>query len=382
MGKRKIGLFTAHSPASGGGGAILRSLLPNLNEVEVTWYYTSDKPVPGYENSYLGKGLMGGSFLKDIRQTWQMLNDRQVAAVNMLVQKLLEVTCDAYWIVSHNEGLRLAYELARLQKARPVHITVHDDWAGALVARSVRYRLMANAAQQLTIRALQTVTSFDVISRGMQAYYEGLSGHKGAICHRYLGIASINTLHTTHAGAHNEIRIGHIGSIYKKKDLLAFITLIKDFFELKRQKPVLQMWGCHLTIDDIPDALRSYVQFYPTAAEDEVILHLAQCNFVYAMYPMQQSLRIFAKTSLPTKLTSYLQAGCPVFGHCPQDSTLAEYLNTTGLGVQWNSRNKAAGYEALTALLELKPGSALFMRAREQYFGEKNLEVMNKALSV
>lgn len=382
MSKRNICLFTAHSPTSGGGAAILRSLLPNLNDTEVTWYYTSDKAAPGCENNYLGKGLMGGSFLGDIWQTRQMLNGRQVAAVDTLIQKLLEVPCDEYWIVSHNEGLRLAYELARLQKARPVHMTVHDDWAGALAARSVRYRLMAGAAQQLTIKTLQAVASFDVISRGMQAYYEQLSGLKGAICHRYLTVSSINTHHTAHKEGHNEILIGHIGSIYKKKDLLAFITLLKDFFELKNQKPVLQMWGCHLTIDDIPVALRSYVRFYPTASEEEVIPRLSQCHFVYAMYPMEQSLRVFAKTSLPTKLTSYLQAGCPVFGHCPSDCTLAEYLTTTGLGVQWNSRDNVSGYEALKVIsnLVLKPQQLL--NAREQYFGEQNLAVMNEVLSV
>lgn len=380
MTRKKICLFTAHAPTSGGGGAILRSLLANLKGVEVLWYYTSNKAVEGYEDGYLGPGIMGGPFIKDVAQTYQLLRGGKVQALTNLVQKLLAVNCDAYWIVSHNEGLRLAYELASVQQQRPVHMTVHDDWAGALAARSVRYRFMTSAARALTVKALQAVTTFDVVSSGMQAYYQQLSGRTGAVCHRYLPVDAIHIQQSHQQGS--EVLIGHIGSIYKKEDLLAFIHLIKTVFEAKGKSPLLQMWGCHLTINDIPDTLKSYVRFYPTLSEEKVIPELAKCSFVYAMYPMEQSLHIFAQTSLPTKLTSYLQAGCSVLGHCPAASTLAEYLITTGLGVQWNTNDKGEGYKALTAIANLNPSPQQLLKVREQYFGEANLAVMYKAFNV
>lgn len=378
--KKKICLFTAHSPASGGGGAILRSLLAALPNIDVTWYYTNDKPVAGYEDGYLGESVMGGPFIKDITQTYKMLTGRKVPAIDELLQKLLAVDCDAYWMITHNEGLRLAYDLV-LNQQRPVHITIHDDWAGALSARSLRYRYMAGAARKLTVKALKAVTSFDVISSGMRDYYRQLSGLEGDICHRYLPVDAINVQPKINHPEGNEVLIGHIGSIYKKEDLLAFVALIKTVFEAKGKKPLLQMWGCHLNIADIPTDLKSYIRFNPTLSEEKVIPELAKCSFVYAMYPMEQSLHIFAKTSLPTKLTSYLQAGCAIFGHCPADSTLAEYLKTTGLGVQWNTNDKGEGYKALTDIANLKLQPAHLLNAREQYFGEANLAVMNKVFN-
>jgi hypothetical protein len=377
METKNICLFTAHTPSSGGGGAILRSLVEDIPGVKVAWYYTSDKPAQGYEAGYLGKSIIGGPFLQDIKQSWKMLNGGTVEPLNDLIKNLLDIECDAYWIVSHNEGLRLVCEMARMQQSKAVHMTIHDDWAGALSARSIRYRFMAGAARKLTVKAIQTVTSFDVISRGMQQYYQQLSGKKGEVCHRYLRAEAIYEQEITPHP--HTIAIGHIGSIYKKGDLLAFINLVKEFFEPKGKKPILQMWGCHLTMADIPDRLKDNVQFHPTLSEEKVISQLSKCHFVYAMYPMSKELRIFSKTSLPTKLTSYLQAGSPVFGHCPADSTLAEYLNTTGLGVQWNSADKAAGFKALEVLANIKIANAQLQNAREKYFGENNLAVMSNA---
>jgi hypothetical protein len=380
--KKRICLFTAHSPTSGGGGAILRSLVANLPGVDVAWYYTNNKPVAGYEDGYLGQNIMGGPFLKDIIQTYKMLKGGQVPAIDGLLQKLLSVDCDAYWIVTHNEGLRLAFDLARTQQGRPVHMTIHDDWAGALSARSVRYRLMAGAARRLTVKVLQAVTSFDVVSDGMQQYYQKLSGRKGAICHRYLPAASINVNAEISDNPGNKVLIGHIGSIYRKEDLLAFINLVKDFYAADSKKPLLQMWGCHLTMADVPEGLKPYIVFHPTLSEEKVIPELSKCSFVYAMYPMEQSLRIFAETSLPTKLTSYLQSGRPVFGHCPAGSTLAGYLNNTGLGVQWNTADKAAGFAALTQFINLAVSPEQLFAAREKYFGENNLAVMTEAFGI
>ncbi|MFD0750775.1 hypothetical protein ACFQZS_11535 [Mucilaginibacter calamicampi] len=373
MPKRRICLFTAHSPASGGGGAILRSLVENMPHIDVIWCYTGSKVV-GYEAGHLGEGIMGGNILKDIASTYKMLSGFNSVSLNKLVDKLLAVSCDAYWIVSHNEGLRVALELALHQQQRPVHLTVHDDWAGALSARSVRYRLLAGPAQKLTIKTLNSVASFDVISKGMQAYYSQIAGKTGNICHRYL---LVDSLHITHLPNRGEVYIGHIGSLYNVKSLIDLITLLRKYFEPKGKKPVVKLWGCHITGESMPADLRDYTVFYPTASEAEVVPELANCDLLYAMYPLGKSLEIFAQTSLPTKLTSYLQAGRPILAHCAKTSTLAEYIDTTGLGVVWPSDNEAEGIAAIEKLSSLNITLQLALKARELYFGERNLEVMN-----
>jgi len=376
---RKICLFTAHSPLTGGGGVILRSLIQHLPDISISWYYTGDKAVPGYEYGHLGKALMGGPFMNDVWETYKMLADFKSISINSLLKKLSEIDCDEYWIVSHNEGLRLAVELSR-QQSRPVHMTVHDDWAGALCARSIRYRFLSTQAKNMTIAALKAVTSFDVVSIGMRNYYQQLSGRTGEICHRFLPENSIKKVAPgeTHNG---KVIVGHIGSIYDRNDFIAFLSVFSEFFKAIGQEPLLKMWGCHLTINNIPSALRDYVVFYPTLPEDEVIPLLSTCNFLYAMYPLSKSLSIFSQTSLPTKLSSYLQVGLPVLGHGPANSSLAEFLNAHNLGTMWSSNQKDDGFKSLERILLINPTLKQLQATRNAYFGEKNLIVMRSALS-
>ena len=381
MSKIKVCLFTAHSPLLGGGGVILRSLIAQLTDFENTWYYIGKNQATGYEGGYLGEALMGGPILKDIWQTRQMLTGGKVAVIEEIFHKLLAIDCDAYWIVSHNEGLRIAFELAKRQTTRPVHMTVHDDWAGALCARSVRYRFMAGAAKKLTEAALKAVTSFDVISAGMQNYYLQLSGIEGNICHRYLAADELR-LDTVMVSGQSEILAGHIGSIYNKEDFIAFLQMFVELYKLAGKRPIMQMWGCHLTMADIPAGLHENIRLFGTLPEGEVIPELQRCAFVYGMYPLGKALHTFACTSLPTKLTSYLQAGRPILGHGPADSTLSEFLLATGLGTMWVSDNLADGKAALTKLMALSPAPAKWQAARRQYFGEANLAVMNRVLGM
>lgn len=377
MPKKQICLFTAHSPASGGGGTILRSLVENMPDVSVTWCYTGSK-IRGYETGYLGTGIMGGNILKDITSTLKMVSGFNNDGINELVEKILQIPCDIYWIVSHNEGLRIAFELATRQDKRPVHLTVHDDWGGALAAQSVRYRLFTRLANKLTIKTLQTVSSFDVISCGMQNYYRQISGLNGEVCHRFLSAHSIN-VKPLKSGTN--VNIGHIGRLYKKSSLIAMIKLLKKFYDPKGITPVVKLWGCHLHSESLPSFLRGNVCFYPTASEDEVIPQLANCDILYAMYPLEKRLEVFAQTSLPTKLTSYLQAGRPILAHCPQNSTLAEYINTTGLGVIWKSDNETEGMAALAKLSVINLTEEQLLNAKDRYFGENNLHTMNKYLT-
>ncbi len=380
MKKRKICLFTAHSPLTGGGGAILRSLIPNLTDFDIKWHYTGNKPESGYEDGWLGDSVMGGSFVKDVWQTWKMLSDKNVPAIDHLTTRLKEIECDVYWIISHNEGISLALELSR-QQDRPVHMTVHDDWAGALCARSVRYRFVGRKANELTIKALKKVTSVDVISNGMQSYYRQLSGIKSFVCHRYLPVESINYDAALYQNKGDEIIAGHIGSVYDRDDFISFVSVFSLFAKSKGRQPVVKMWGCHLTENDLPQDLKEYVSFYDTLPEKEILPQLSECDFLYAMYPLKKSLHVFSKTSLPTKLSSYLQAGRPILGHGPADSTLAEYVNTTHLGTIWSSTKKAAGFDALEELLKLTIMQRQLEIARKKYFGENNLVLLKDAFN-
>ncbi|MDF2430501.1 MAG: hypothetical protein JWP44_132 [Mucilaginibacter sp.] len=373
--KPRICLFTAHSPNIGGGAVILRSLTENLKDFDIEWKYIAKTPAAGYETGHLGTGFMGSGIINDVLNTWAMLSDRSNQVIDQVVSQLMSVECDGYWIVSHNEGMRIALELSRRQR-RPVHLTVHDDWEGALCARSVRYRFMKGVARKLTVTTLKKVNTADLISKGMQTYYQQLSGKKFDVCHRYLKPEQVlNTGGDLYLKT-EVVNVGHIGSIYKKKDFIIFLDILKEYFTARKQAVIVHMWGLKMDINDLPEYIREHVKFYNTLPESQVIPELAKCAFVYSMYPLSKELSIFSKTSLPTKLSSYVQACRPIFGHCPADSTLAEFLDETKTGVSWTSRNKQDGFDALNKLLKTGTNNESWEAARQQYFGEKNLATM------
>lgn len=377
MKKIKICLFTAHSLNSGGGSVILKSLIEHLSEVDIVWYYTAERPVPGYENGYLGTGLMGGNIVFDVIRTWWLLKKNSLATIDHLVSKLLNIDCDGYWIVSHNEGMRVGYELAMSEKNNKyVHLTVHDDWAGAICARSNRYRKFSKIANKLTIDTLKNVDSFDVVSKGMKEYYENIIGISGLVCHRYLPIDTINWNEETQNMNSNEINVGHIGSIYNINDFFNFLFLLKEYGILKGLTPKVHLWGSHLKLSDFPTDLHSQLVFNPNVKENDAIRLLEKCNIVYAMYPCKSELKIFSKTSLPTKLTSYVQSSRPIFGHSPDGSTLDEFLSNTNTGVNWNSIDRDKGFDALESTLNMRISKEKWLQAREQYFGEQNITTL------
>ncbi|OJW75075.1 hypothetical protein [Spirosoma sp. 48-14] len=380
--KKNICLFTAHSPLIGGGSANFRSLIENLSSINVIWKYIDHKAAKGFEDGYMGTGFMGGRVDHDIWFTWKMLSGKKVELIDTIVNNLLEIDCDAYWIVSHNEGIRVAVELARRQQIRPVHVTINDDWAGAICARSIRYRFMATLANQMTINVLKSATTFDVTSRGMQDYYKQLSGRTGEISHRYIPSQALSHVSESHDIKSHRLKVGHIGSLYDKEDFFQFVKLVKQVAIQQGSQLEIHMWGWKVQEDQIPEEFRTSIITHATLPESQVIPQLAACDFVYAMYPMNQRMRIFSQTSMPTKISSYVQAGRPIFGHGPADSSLAEFLQATGTGVLWSTTNKQDGLALIQKLMGLKLTNDHWQYARERYYGEENITAMRRVFEI
>jgi hypothetical protein len=374
--KPKICLFTAHAPTGGGGGAILRSLVAELaGEYEISWRYVSAQAATGYESGWLGPPLMGrGNFVADVVGTAALLAGHKPKAWECLLENLCSLECDAYWIVSHNEGLCVARDL-RGRTSRPVHLTVHDDWAGALCARSTRYRFLAPIADAATRRVLSRANSVDVVSRGMREFYRGRTGVEALICHRYL-----SHLPSPVPSPDGLLTVGHIGSIYSAQELMVFADAFKRFCDERGEKGRIRLWGCHLRSRDVPRQLQEWIEFNPNQEEEQVVLELQQCHFVYAMYPLTPRLRRFSQTSLPTKLSTYVLAQRPILGYGPARSSLASFLEDTQAGVMWSSADVQDGVRSINSLMQHSVKRKQWENARELYYGEANIRVMLQVL--
>jgi hypothetical protein len=375
--KPRICLFTAHPPTGGGGGAILRSLVPELAaEYEISWCYVSAQAAAGYESGWLGAPVIGRSnFVVDIAATTALLAGHKSKAWELLLEKMSSLECDAYWIVSHNEGLCLARDLG-LRTNRPIHLTVHDDWAGALCARSQRYFLLAPFAARLSDSVLRSATSVDVVSDGMKSHYFRRTGIKAEVVHRYIGEDKI----TGRPKESCQVRVGHLGSIYSKSDLRDFLGSLKSYAAVSGAGVKVVFWGANLGSDELTGDLASFVDLRPNTDEHMIIDALQDCDFAYAAYPFSRRLQLFAQTSLPTKLSTYVAARRPILGHAPRESTLSAFLTETGVGRVWDNLNRQSGYDAIRNVLAMRPDANCWDRAAGAFFGKRNVATMARLL--
>jgi hypothetical protein len=375
---KRIALFTAFSPSSGGGGTNLRSITPALAETHtICWLYTSAAKCQGFEAGWLGQPLVGrGSPVHDMLATASLLVGTRSRALDALIQRLLSVECDAYWIVSHNEGMRVAWDLAR-KASRPVHLTIQDDWAGALCARSVRYRLLAPLANRLSDKTIKAVSSLDVTSEGMRSYYKDRAGVESVVIHPVVAGKLPEPIREL---APKKLTVGHAGSVYALAEFIQFVGVVKEYANRVKCPVEIKMWGAPLAADQLPDHVRSVVSLLPTCPEAKLVEQLASCHFLYAMYPFEGRLRVFARTSLPTKLSTYVQAQRPILGHGPPESTLAAFLRDTSTGVMWCNAQSQDGERAINALMQLSIDRRQWERAQDLYYGEGNVQTMRRVL--
>ncbi len=374
---KRVVLFTAFSPTSGGGGTNVRSLMPELvKSFDIVWRYTSGNAAPDFKDGWLGNAIVGGSHpLADMFKTGALLQGRSSAALEATVKALLALDCDAYWIVSHNEGMRIAWELTQ-RSSRPVHLTIQDDWAGALCARSTRYRVLARFADQLSDKTIRAVSSFDVTSDGMRKYYWDRLHIDSVVLHPMISFG----LPKLEEAREEVLTVGHIGSLYSNKEFIVFANSLAKFAAKAGREVAIKMWGARLDASDLPRQLRQIVNLAPPRAEAEVVQELAKCHFVYAMYPFRKSLNRFITTSLPTKLSTYVQAQRPILGHGPAISTLATFLAQTGTGVMWSDLTLEGGERAIGATMDLNLAATQWRHAHDLYYGDSNVAKMQEVL--
>lgn len=352
----------------------MRSILPDVQEsVEIVWLYTTSEAVRGREDGWVGLPAIGGANpVKDVFQTCMTLGGKHSKRIEEIVTRLLAAPCDAYWVVSHNEGLRVALELCE-RSERPVHLTIQDDWAGALCARSKRYKALAPLARRMSDRTIKAVSSIDVTSEGMREYYKQRTGIDSVVIHPVIPEPLPPAVDQF---ARDKVTVGHAGSLYATREFLIFAEALEAFARTAKRTAEIRMWGPALALGELPEQIRKMVTILPTCEEQKLVGELAHCHFLYAMYPFSRNLQIFAQTSLPTKLSTYVQSQRPILGHGPAGSTLAAFLRDTQTGVMWSTAAPQDGVQSIRCLMQMSVDRQKWEQAHNLYYGKANVSAI------
>jgi hypothetical protein len=228
---KQVLLITPFLPNIGGGSVILRSLITPLKDkgIDVLWLYLNAKEIDFPGANRLGGPLMGGNLAKDIVNSLLLWSGIRTKPLKILIDKIIALETDSYWVVGYNEGILISHELA-LKTNVPVHLTMHDELVHGVFSRSRRYRWLSGLAQKRFAEAMSSARSVDVVSEGMHRYYQKQLGIDSVIIHRYLpDLPQVKSIRSDR----NTLIVGHIGSIYSEPEFRLFCQALQQYTHQK-----------------------------------------------------------------------------------------------------------------------------------------------------
>ena len=366
----RIALFTPYSPEIGGGSVQLRSHLAQMPDLDVEWYYLSTASVQGDHRHWLGKTLPPRQFAADLSARSGFLPGSNTP-VREIVSRM---DADLYWIVAHYEGISVADEL--LSMGKPVHLTVHDEPLAMLI-RSRRLRPLWPLMSLTFSRVLRGASSVDVTSENMRDYFKRKYKVDSFALYKYLPELPVMKFHLSE----NTLTVGHIGSLYHPDPFRKFVLACRSYAAKQNVSLKIVRIGDSPAIEKIASENLATFENYGELLEKDALAVLATCDFVYAMYPNGYRFQRFRRTSLPIKLSTYIQAQRPIFGDTPPDSGLAQLIYKYSVGVVCCNNSEDAIKEAIQAILTATITRHHFEALRRDLMGPNQLLLLKNALT-
>jgi hypothetical protein len=366
----QIALFSSFSPEIGGGSVQLRSHLEQMPELDVQWYYLSGQATQRENCHWLGKPFTGLQLASDLAARSGLLPGSK-AQVRRIVEKL---NADLYWVVAYYEGISVADELLSIGK--PVHLTIHDEPLAMLI-RSRRYRLLYPLLSKTFSRVLKRSKSVDVTSTKMR---DDLNQKYGVHCFALYKFLPELPVVSPRLDS-KSLTIGHIGSLYHSGPFRQFVLACRNVAAAHNRSLKIVRIGSSPQIDKV--ASENLVRFenHGELLEQDALPVLAGCDFVYSMYPDGFRFKGFRRTSLPIKLSTYIQAQRPIFAHTPPDSGLADLVERFEVGKVCSSDQPQDIHQSVEAILQTSVPRRNFEALRSELMGPGQLEHLRQALT-
>lgn len=367
--RMRIALFTPYSPEIGGGSVQLRSHLERMPGLDVTWYYLASKPVAGERRKFLGAPLTSGQWFSDLSARSGFLPGSKTPVREFVKQ----MDADLYWVVGHYEGISIAAEL--LDQGKQVHLTVHDEPL-AMIIRSRRYRLLYPFLAQTFRRVLLGAKSVDVTSWGMRDYFK----QKYHVNCLPLYLSHEKLPEVSFAPSQNELRIGHIGSLYHPEPFRRFLNACRGYAAKQNRALKIVRIGDSAEMDQIAAEGPKLFESHGEMDEPAAVAVLAECDFCYAMYPDGFRFQGFRRTSMPIKLSTYILAQRPIFAHTPTDSGMASVVQQYQLGIVCPTSNGSELLKSIEDIVRLQVAPQRFELIRNDLMGLAQVEDLRTRL--
>lgn len=133
------------------------------------------------------------------------------------------------------------------------------------------------------------------------------------------------------------IKIGFAGQMYAYKEVDAFIhALQSNNWQLGGRYVKMYLLG-NANVPKLPKEARQHIKYLGYKSQHQTIGILNRMDILYCPYWTDKNYRKIAETSFPSKLTSYLAAGRPVFFHGPSYSSPSKFIKDNRCGILCHS---------------------------------------------
>lgn len=376
----KVALFTSFGPDGGGGAVNLRSWLDHLPDLDVTWFHLGP-PARLWPNCVsLGPPLVGGQLAGDLVRTPAMWLGLLGGAIDRIAERVLAHRADRHWVVAMDEGVPLGTRLLQRASAVPLHVSIQDDQEHGMYGRSRRYRMLARLTRAPVRRLLRAARSVDVTSTEMADYYRTQLGLRSTVLHPIVAGPAPTPGALAVTRDPRRLTMGHIGSVYSGGELETMIEGLKRAAAVAGREPAAVFIGLLPRYHALVARAGIAVELPSHLEERDAVPALARCDFVYAMYPFDRASDVFRRTSLPTKLTTYVQTGRPILAHAPAESTLARIVGRFAVGAACERNDPGALAQGIASLLAQSIAPARFGTLRETFYAIDNAHKLSALL--
>lgn len=370
---KKIVLFTPLPPSVGDGNQSLRTLIPHLRGIELTWTYLHHRTVDFQNSLCVGTSITNGPLFSSILTMMSICRGESVQ-LRPVVEKLLGMNADRYWVIASREGLAVADML--IKAGQSVHLSIQEDPPSALLERSPKYWPLKALGEKQLARLLKRADSVDVASEAIKERYLSLYGIRTT--HFYPYIEKLPKVPPLKNDA--VARIGLAGMLYSKHEAQIFARALK-LAERHLVKPIeWHFWGIGAYHRQWLEKLKITTFFHPAESEERLVYSLAGMDGLYLMYPFDKKNETFRRTSYPAKLPIYLKAQRPIIAHMPTPAQAAEFVMDTNVGLVVPTLEPEEIARHIALLLFNPPLAGNYQVAKERWHGRENLERINQAL--
>lgn len=255
---------------------------------------------------------------------------------------------DAIWCTLEGQTMiRLARKVAELS-GLPLYTHIWDTpgwWMRAWKVNSIIAKGVINEYE----RAIQQSKKCAVASWAMKQEYEKFFGVEcvplvGSL-EKNMALPPASKLNL----ADGFIQIGIAGQIYARDTWDALMYALDSVNWLIRGFPVkIKVLGLWLD----PALQRPQIEFLGWHSQKETIEILSQLDILYVPYWFDPVFEQEARFSFPSKVTTYLASGRPVFFHGPEYSSPGRFLEKNNVGLCCHSQDPLEIIEQLARLID------------------------------